>query len=102
MQFLMTNGTQRDQVLLGIVSRLAAEFLMMDLKIIETAARLTSPAVPVQDLATELLVGSGRKSPARMFWWDCVHEARFACDKNACFCSQERNLKYLLRECSSI
>src|SRR6266704_4048312 len=74
----------------------------MNLKISKTAAGLTSPAIPLQDLATELLVGLARKPQTRMFWLDRFHAVRWlACDKNACFCSPGRNLKNLEIDCSS-
>src|SRR5437870_13340575 len=72
----------------------------MDLKIARTAARLTSPTVPLQDFLTEPLVGLARKSQPRMFWPDCIHEARCR-DKNACFCSPGRNLKNREMDCIS-
>ena len=56
MHFRVTCGTERDQVLLGIVSGLASVLFMVDLKVHPCAARLASPAVPLQDLSTELLV----------------------------------------------
>jgi hypothetical protein len=67
MCFSMTGGTQRDQVFLGVVARSTAELLVMNLKIVQTSARLTFPSIPLQNFATELLVGLGRKSQARMF-----------------------------------
>ncbi len=61
MYFLMAVGTQRDQVLLGTVEQMTAKLLVMNLKITQTAARLTSPAIPLQNFATELFVGLARK-----------------------------------------
>ena len=76
MYALMTGRTQRDQVFLGVVAQLTAEVLVMNLNIPVTAAKLTSPAIPLQDVATELLVGLARKPQPWMFWPDCIHEAR--------------------------
>jgi hypothetical protein len=76
MCFSMTGGTQRDQVVLGILAQLTAKLLVMNLKIVPAAARLTFPSIPLQDFATELLVGLGRKSKARMFWPDRIYAAR--------------------------
>jgi hypothetical protein len=67
MYFLMAGRTQCDQVALGVVAQLTAEFLVMNLKIAQTAAGLTSPAIPLQDFATELLVGLARKLQPWMF-----------------------------------
>ena len=72
----MTGGTQSDQVLLGVVAQLTAKLLVMNLKIAQTAARLTSPAIPLQDLATELLVRLARKSQTRMSWSDRIYAVR--------------------------
>jgi hypothetical protein len=56
MHFRVTCGAERDQVLLGIVSGLASVLFMVDLKVHPGAATLASPAVPTQDLSTQLLV----------------------------------------------
>jgi hypothetical protein len=48
----------------------------MNLKIAPTAARLTSPAIPLQDFLTEMLVGLGRKPQTRMFWPDRIYAVR--------------------------
>jgi hypothetical protein len=69
----MTGGTQRDQVVLGILAQLTAELLVMNFKILQIAARLTSPTIPLQDFAAELLVGLARKPQPRMFWPDSIH-----------------------------
>src|SRR5438270_13697465 len=102
MHFLMASGTQCDQVVLGVVAQVTPELLVMNLKIAQAAARLTFPYIPLQDFATELLVGLGRKSQARMFWSDRIYAVRgLACDKNAIFCSPGRNLKNLEMDCNS-
>ena len=72
----MTDRAQGDQVVLGIVSGLAAEFFVMNLKIRKAAAGLTSPSVPLQDFSTELLVRFGSKPQTGMFGPDRIHEAR--------------------------
>jgi hypothetical protein len=56
MHLRVTGRAERDKVLLGIVSALASVLLMMDLKVRPCAAPLACPAVPSQDLPTELLV----------------------------------------------
>ena len=63
----MACGTQCDQIVLGVVAQLTAKLLVMNLKIAQTAARLTFPSIPLQNFATELLVGLARKSQTRMF-----------------------------------
>jgi hypothetical protein len=76
MGFSMTGGTQRDQVFLGVVAQSTAKLLVMNLKIVQIAARLTFPSIPLQNFATELLVGLGRKSQTRMFWSDRIYAVR--------------------------
>jgi hypothetical protein len=76
MHFLMTGRTQRDQVFIGVVAQSTAKLLVMDLKIAQTAARLTFPSIPLQNFATELLVGLARKSQPRMFWSDRIYAVR--------------------------
>jgi hypothetical protein len=72
----MAWGTQCDQVVLRILAQLTAELLVMNLRIAQTAARLTSPAIPLQNFTTELLVGLWRKSQSRMFWSDRFYAVR--------------------------
>jgi len=72
----MTGGTQRDQVVLGVVAQLTAKLLVMNLKIVQTAARLTFPSIPLQNFSTELLVGFGSKPQTGMFGSNRIHEAR--------------------------
>ena|SRR6266404_9640535 len=103
MQLRMTCGTEGNQVQLGIVSGLASVLFMMDLKIHPCAASLASPAIPLQDLSTELLVRFRIQPQTRMFWSDWAHEARpSSCSRNACCCSQGRNLKNCLIDCNNI
>ena len=103
MHFRVTCGTERNQVLLGIVSGLASVLFMVDLKVHPRAARLASPAVPPQDLSTELLVGFRIQPQTRTFWPDRFHEARpFSCSRNACLCSPGRNLKNRWIDCNNI
>jgi hypothetical protein len=47
---------QRDQVLLGVGSRMAAELPVVHLKIGHRATRLTPPAVATQDLLAQTFV----------------------------------------------
>jgi hypothetical protein len=68
MHLRVTCGTERDEVLLGIVSGLAAVLFMVDLKVQPRAASLASPAVPPQDLSTELLVRFWTQPQSLMFW----------------------------------
>ncbi len=49
--------TKCDEVYLGILSRVTAEFLMVDLDVGHRAARLTPPAVTTENLLAQLLEG---------------------------------------------
>jgi hypothetical protein len=103
MRFRVTCGAERDQVLVGIVSGLASMLLMVDLKVHPCATCLASPAVPPQDLSTELLVRFRIQPQALTFLSDRAHKARpFACSRNAYFCSPGRNLKNCWIDCSNI
>ena len=94
MHLRVTYRTERDQVLLGIVSGLASVLCMVDLEVHSCAATLASPAVPLQDFSTELFVRFRIQLQTRTFWPDETHEARpFICSRNACLCSPGRNLK---------
>ena len=103
MHIRVTCGTERDQILLGIVSGLASMLFMVDFKVQPRAASLASPVVPLQNLSTELLVRFRIQPKTRMFRPDGAHEARPSkCSRNACFCSPGRNLKNCWIDCSSI
>ena len=76
MHLCVAFGTERDQVLLGIVSGLASVLFMVDLKVRPCPASLASPAIPMQDLSTQLFVRFGIQLQTRTFWPDETHEAR--------------------------
>jgi hypothetical protein len=50
MQFSVTSCAQRDQVQLGIVAGLTAKLLVVNFQVCHRATRLTSPAIPTQNL----------------------------------------------------
>ena len=56
MHIRVTWGTERNQILLGIVSGLTAVLYMVEFKVQPRAASLASPAIPPQNLSIELLV----------------------------------------------
>jgi hypothetical protein len=56
MHIPVTCGTERNQVLLCVVTGLAAMLLMMNLKMQRCAACLASPVIPLQDFSTKLFV----------------------------------------------
>jgi hypothetical protein len=53
----MAFGAKSDQVLLGIVARVAAKPFVVDFQVRHRAARLTPPAIASQDLLPEIFVG---------------------------------------------
>ena len=54
-------AAQGDQVLLRIIPGLTAKFRVMNLQVLQAAARLTSPSIPSQDFSPELLIQFGRQ-----------------------------------------
>ena len=76
---------------------------MVDLKVLSGSTNLTSPAITLQNLCSELVVPFGIKAPARLLRSDSVHEAFSASScRNACRCSPARNLKNRDMDCRSI
>ena len=62
MNLSMALRAESDQILFGIVPRLAAKLSVVNLKIVHGAARLASPAVAVEHLVAKLVVGVGIQS----------------------------------------
>jgi hypothetical protein len=56
MQSRVANAAKRNQVLLRIVTSPAAEFLVVDLKVGQCAARLASPTVAAEHLLAQLFI----------------------------------------------
>jgi hypothetical protein len=56
MGFLMARRAQGDQILGNIISESAPRLNVMDLKIFHPPARLTTPAVSLQDFTAELAI----------------------------------------------
>jgi hypothetical protein len=53
---VVAHVAERDEVLFGIVTRVAAKLCVMDLQVRHRATRLTAPAITTQDLLTKGLV----------------------------------------------
>lgn len=68
-------GAKRNQILLGIVPRLAAKLFVVNLKTGHRAAGLASPAVPAEHLVAKLVVQFGIQAPTCALWSEAVHEA---------------------------
>lgn len=54
----MTRFAERDEILFGVVA-VAAEFLMMKLKVLQAATVLAPPVVALEDLEAQPVVGIG-------------------------------------------
>jgi hypothetical protein len=94
---------ESDQILFGVVPRLAAEFFMMDFQVRQRAARLTPPGIATQDLLPQLLVRSRIQPQAGRIGVNRAHDAvSLRPSRNACRCSSGRNLKNLVIENNSI
>jgi hypothetical protein len=60
-------GTQRNQVLFHVATRLAPEFLVMYLQVLHGAACLASPAIAFQYLTMELTIALHIELESRAF-----------------------------------
>jgi hypothetical protein len=90
----MTFHAKSDQILLRVVTGLAAKFLVVHLKIRHQATALASPTVSTQYLQAQGFVQLGSKPLRRILWSNPVHDAfSRAWATNAFCCSAGRNLK---------
>jgi hypothetical protein len=99
----VARGAECHQVLLGVVARVAAKFLVMDFQVRHRAARLTSPAVAAQDTLPEGFVRHRTQPQALRFGANRAHDAfSLRPPRNACRCELGRNLKNLVIENSNV
>jgi hypothetical protein len=56
---LVTDDAKSDQILGRVIAEPAPRVDVMDLKVSDLAARLATPAVPLEDFMTELAIGLG-------------------------------------------
>ena len=70
----VASGTKGNQVLIGIVARLATKFLVVNFKVRHRAARLASPAIAAQHLVAQLFVQLGIKPQGTKFWLGTIHD----------------------------
>jgi hypothetical protein len=61
MYLFMASSAEGDQVRFGVITRMAAKFLVVNLQIRSRAARLAAPAVTAQNSLPELMVLFGIK-----------------------------------------
>ena len=67
---LMARRAEGDQILGNIISESAPRLNVMDLKIFHPPARLTAPAVSLQNFAAEQTIGFWIKPQAGSLWTD--------------------------------
>jgi hypothetical protein len=70
----MASRAEGDQILLGIVARLAAKLFVVNLKIGHVTARLASPAVPAEDLVAKVVVQLGVQEQTCLLRSAAIHE----------------------------
>ncbi|SRR6185295_4336539 len=82
---------------------MAAQLLVVDLKVLSGTADLTLPAIPAQYLFAEPFVKLGIKPQSRSLGSNPVHEAFSVTScRKASLCSLGRNLKNREIDCRSI
>ena len=89
----MALRAERDKVLFGVVARVAAKLFVVDLQVRRRAARLTPPAIAMQDLLPQTFVRQGIQPQASGFWANHSQDAfsrKFS--RKACCCSPGKNL----------
>ena len=75
MLIFVTDSAECNQIQFVIGTLLAAQLLVVDLQVLSRAADLASPAVPTQDLLSQLFVRLGIESEARFLGANLTHEA---------------------------
>jgi len=94
---------ERDQILLGILPRVAAKLFVVNLKVGHRAARLTPPTVATENLLPKSFVQHRIRAQATEFRSNRVHDAiSLRLPRNASRWSSGRNLKNLAIEYRSI
>jgi hypothetical protein len=95
--------TQRGQVLLGVVTRMAAEFPVVHLEIRHRSTGLAPPAISTQDLLSQPFIRNRIQPQAGRVGPRWVHDAfSLRPPRNACCWSPGKNLKNLVIEYSNI
>ena len=80
---------------------MASEFLVVNFKVGQCAARLASPAISAKYLVAQLFVQLGMEPHARTLWSDAIHDALSAnWSRNTLLSSPGRNLKKRRIDCS--
>ena len=86
-------SAQRNQILLHIATRVAAELEVVYLQVLHATANLASPAVALQHLPMQFAVAVRIESESRALAADLLHEAfRLTSERKASCCGLGRNL----------
>ena len=59
MDSFVTTIAKRNEVLFRVVTRVTAELLVVNLKLLHRSAGLAPPPIPLKDLVAQLLIGIG-------------------------------------------
>jgi len=96
----MAVSAESDQVRVFIRTLLAAQLLVVDVKILSGTTDLALPTIATQYLLLELFVGLGIKPQARALGSNPHHDAFSVTSwRKDCRCSLDRNLKNLDIDC---
>lgn len=71
----MTLFAKGDQVFFRIITRVAAELLVVDLKLAHSSAPLALPTIPLEDVSAQLLVGRRFQPQPWLFQSNRFHDA---------------------------
>ena len=93
MRLFMASRAQSDQILFHIATRMAPEFQVVHLQMLDATASLASPAIAIEHLPMQFAVALRIESESRAFAADFLHEAfRVTSERKACCCGLGRNL----------
>ncbi len=89
----VASETERDQIVLGILTATAPEPHVVDFNYTHQSAELAPPAIPLQNLFAQGCVFLQIQPSAPTLWRRLTHAASLICCKNSCFCAAGRNRK---------
>ncbi|MGA8620426.1 MAG: hypothetical protein WB660_18115 [Candidatus Sulfotelmatobacter sp.] len=99
----MARPAECDQVLLGILTGVAAKLFVVDFQVRQRATELTPPAIATQHLRPESFIGRWIQARAQRIGAFWAHDASsLELPRNACRCFSVRNVKNLVIENSRV
>ena len=98
MGFLMARRAQGDQILGSVIAESAPRLYVMDLKIFHPPARLTAPAVSLQNFAAEQTIGFWIKPQAGSLWTDSCQSDTCISSRSCFFCGFGRPMTSRVRQ----